>query len=511
MHQRTTNPQPGESMAFLKSLSGAITLLVFSAGILLTGYLHYLPRTAFAANQDPQTSAKPITIGADHFKLLLGQGEYANQTLTLQQLTEADKRAVISAGRTSLDADSYPFLQYTINNLNPGLDLLFFWRTRDDSRKISTAKLYWSGDGPAYYNLTKEAEWKGHIIEIGLLVYGDLRNQPLELVGLGLHPYSAKTLLSTIWSEWTAFEGWSQRSINFLAGTAPKSILSPTVATAAWTGLAIFIYVVGCLVAAIKIRKRPTIGIIVPTAILLIGWMALDFKWQIELFRQLGDTKYLYAGKTTEEKHLAAEDGDLYNYTQRLTDEVLPKEPARVFILHESSGHNYWRLRAQYHLLPHSIYNYGRYPDNHHLKDGDWILVLGAIDTLAFDLESNTLVWNDGQRLHVKLMDKDPLGTLLLFNRTKLTGQCNADKPTIINATVENDGNFHCVTDKPILISNFIGEADASVSLRSKQITISQTTHLKEGINFTATALKDCTAGSCRDMLEAPQPNTDDE
>lgn len=484
--------QPNENLAFLRSLSAAIALLILSAGILVTGYLHYFPKEAFTVSQNQQPPANPITIKAEDFRLILGQGEHTDHTLTLQRLTDADKRSVISAGSVSLESSSYPFLQYTVNNFQPGLDLLFFWRTRDNPRQISTAKLYWSGDGQTYFNLSKEPEWKGDIIEIGLLIYGDLRSQPLEIIDLWLHPYSAKILLSTIWSEWTAFEGWSQKSINFLPGTAPKSILSPTVATGAWSGLAIFLYGIWCLAVATKTRETPKGGIIVPAAIFLIGWISLDIKWQFELFRQLGDTQYLYAGKTTEEKKLSAEDGDLYAYIQHLKNNVLPATPARIFILHDSKGHNYWRLRAQYHLLPHNIYNYGRRPQPEYIRDGDWLLLLGDIEGLSYSQEAKTLHWNKHQQLSVELRDEHPLGKLLLFSRPSLQGSCRPDQTNIVNAIIETDHQFNCTTEHPISIQNVTAEAGSMAKFSAKRITILAGTHIEQGATFSATASEPC-------------------
>ena len=506
MLDRMANLQPNENMAFLKSLSGAIALLILSAAILITGYLYYFPKVAFVVSQNQQPSADPIAIGADNLRLILGQGEYADQTLALQQLTDTDKRSIISAGRLSLDASSYPFLQYTINNLQPGLDLLFYWRTRDNPQQISTATLYWSGEGPTYFNLTKEAEWKGHIIEIGLLIYGDLRNQPLEIVELGLYPYSAKALWSTIWSEWTAFEGWSQRSINYLVGTAPKSILSPTIATSAWCGLAIFLYGTWCLAVAIKTRKKPKISIIVLTTIVLIGWITLDFKWQIELFRQLSDTKYLYAGKTIDEKNLAAEDGDLYAYIKHLKTDVLPEDPVRIFILHDSEGHNYWRLRAQYHLLPHNIYNYGRYPQPKHIRNGDWILLLGDIEGLFYNSGTETLSWANNQQLSASLKDDHPLGRLLQFSSSSLRGNCRRGETNIVNAIIETDSEFSCITDAPISLRNVTIQSDSTARFSSKQITMLPDTYIERGATFSATAPDPCQHPSCDDNLRPHPP-----
>ena len=70
----------------------------------------------------------------------------------------------------------------------------------------------------------------------------------------------------------------------------------------------------------------------------------------------------LFSGKTMHERHLADEDSEFYSYAKRLKAEVLPAKPSRIFILHESLEHDYERLKTQFYLLPHNIYNYGRFP-----------------------------------------------------------------------------------------------------------------------------------------------------
>lgn len=121
--------------------------------------------------------------------------------------------------------------------------------------------------------------------------------------------------------------------------------------------------------------------------------VGLYLLWQGELETQLNETTYLFAGKTQHEKHLAETDSELYSYAQHLKGEVLPKPCVRIFLLHNSRGHNYTRLRTQLHLLPHNIYNYGRRPQIKHTRPGDYILVLGTIPGLNFNPKRSILTW----------------------------------------------------------------------------------------------------------------------
>src|SRR6185369_10252466 len=67
-------------------------------------------------------------------------------------------------------------------------------------------------------------------------------------------------------------------------------------------------------------------------ALVLVGWLAVDLRWQANLAWQLGLTAQRFAGKTQEEKNLALDDRDLYVLVGDVRA-VLPPPPARVLFL----------------------------------------------------------------------------------------------------------------------------------------------------------------------------------
>lgn len=131
----------------------------------------------------------------------------------------------------------------------------------------------------------------------------------------------------------------------------------------------------------------------------------------MNLWRQLADTKYLFAGKTHHEQHLAAEDAQIYAYAKRLKEDFLPKIPVRLFIL-RNKWRDYTRLRLMYYLLPHNIYNYGTYPNPNMLKDGDYLLAINPIEEIFYSEEDSSLHYGKNGIQKVVLIDKTPLGTL---------------------------------------------------------------------------------------------------
>ncbi|MGL4564321.1 MAG: hypothetical protein ACRCVD_03430 [Halioglobus sp.] len=384
---------------FFRSLGAAMLALAGSALVLAVAFVTY--PAGFPAQEN---AAESQAISGRQFQTIMGTTRFEGDALVLEGL--ATEGALVSH-TIELKAESHPHLRYRFEGLQPGLQVKFFWRTATTGAEMFAASLPGNGDRAATANLAAQPGWRGTITDIALYVTGDLRGQDLVIPGISLDPYTWQGMLAAVFCEWTGFRGWTPASINALAGTPDAPLaetLSPTVAAAAWAGLAlVFLLGSGVLVG----RKYP----ISYGAVILIPWMAVDQLWQFELGTQLQETRLVFGGKTTHQKHLADLDGQIYSYAKRLKDHVLPPSPARVFILHDSWDHNLFRLKTQYYLLPHNIYNFGLTPPVGRVQPGDFILVLGSVPDLRFDANSQQLEWT-GQSLPVKALDNDPLGSL---------------------------------------------------------------------------------------------------
>ncbi len=384
---------------FFRSLGAAMLALAGSALVLVVAFVTY--PTGFPAQGSP---AESQAISGRQFQTIMGTTRFEGDALILAGL--AAEGALVSH-TIELRAESHPHLRYRIKGLQPGLQAKFFWRTAETGGEMFAASLPGNGDRAATANLAAQPGWRGTITDIALYITGDLRGQDLVIPGISLDPYTWQGMLAAVFCEWTGFRGWTPASINLLAGTPDAPLaetLSPTVAAAAWAGLALA-FLLGYSV--LRCRNYP----ISCGAVILIPWIAVDQLWQLELGSQLQETRHVFGGKTTHQKHLADLDGKIYSYAKRLKDQVLPPSPARVFILHDSWDHNLFRLKTQYYLLPHNIYNFGLTPPDGSVHAGDFILVLGSVPDLRFDANSQQLEWT-GQRLPVKALDNDPLGRL---------------------------------------------------------------------------------------------------
>jgi hypothetical protein len=399
------SPSALRNIQFLGALAQSLAALIISAAFLISGYAIFSPElTAYREAATKQTIQSRNLNGSDLI-VRLGAGKKTHtKKLHLTELS-LDDRAIVTS-KTNLLANDYPFIEYKLNNFHPGEEVYLIWRTAENPEDVVRARLHLSSDKTTY-NVATHIGWQGRITELGFDIYGDLREKPLIISSLSMLPYSTWAALASIWSDWTALEVWDETSINYLRGTPKGAILPPTIAMAAWGGLALLLLNLFCLLK----RTHQPISYI---AIVLIPWLALDFLWQARLDAQLTETKYLFQGKSQQERHLSDVDRDLYSYSQHLKNEVLPESSARIFLLHDNKGqrHNYRRLRTQFHLLPNNVYNYGSVPPHKHVRNGDYILLLGAIDQLGFDPAGSRLSWGESMYLNVELIDHHPVGDL---------------------------------------------------------------------------------------------------
>jgi hypothetical protein len=397
---------------FLRALAMALLALALSATALLSAYLVFSPELAAHKATAGGKGITPRTIQGRDLQMRLGSGEAtADKAMAVTQLQQGEYDRAILTRKTSFRASDYPFVEYQISQRHPAESVYLIWRTAESPEEIFNTALQWQGEHDGWAYLGSNAQWSGRITELGLDIYGDLREQPLIISRLTLLPASGRHLLSAIWSEWTSFHGWTQKSVNFLRGFPKNGILSPTLAMAAWSALALLILVASTALTRFNILPGYACVVIIP-------WMALDMVWQTNLSTQLKETQYLFAGKSQHEKHLANGNPELYQYASYLKSEVLPEPGTRIFLLHDSEQMTFTRLKAQYYLLPHNIFNYDRFPRKKATRVGDYILVLGAVEGLEFSPERKTLNWK-GKSLPVKLVDSHSNGKLFQIIRRK--------------------------------------------------------------------------------------------
>lgn len=408
--QPATSPEGSLSLRDLGlGLVYALIALLISGSVLATGFLLFssdLSTQRAAANRD---DIRPWPFSGGSLIARRGSGEDTESgALRITELHEEpqDTRGIFTRP-AGFKAENFPYLEYSVSGQNPETFVYFIWRSATNPEETSYIPLPRVSDEPQIQILDGHPEWQGSITEIGIDVYGELRDSTPVVDHLTLLTTSPWYLLRAIWGEWAGLEIWTQRSAHHLMGGPDDPILARPLAMACWAAGALV------LLGLARWTLRVDTGMAALLAILL-PWLVTDMLWQRNLSAQLEATRELYSGKTPHEKKLVSRDGALYEYALRLKREVLPAPGAKIYLLHDSPRRFYTRLKMQYYLLPHNIYNFGKYPMPEHLRDGDYLLELEEIPGLEYDEATGTLRWRD-QSLPITRVDTDAKGSLYLF------------------------------------------------------------------------------------------------
>ena len=127
----------------------------------------------------------------------------------------------------------------------------------------------------------------------------------------------------------------------------------------------------------------------------------LDLRWTWNLARQVAQTTARFGGLDAREKHLADDDGALFEFVDRARTQM-PATPVRVFIAAEAA---YFRARAAWHLYPHNAFYdplRDALPAPTELRPGDWVLVWRRRG-VQYDAAQHLLRWDNGAPVHASL------------------------------------------------------------------------------------------------------------
>ncbi|MHB9100671.1 MAG: hypothetical protein ACYC2E_04070 [Sulfuricella sp.] len=318
--------------------------------------------------------------------LVKGQGHGSQGRLTIDALTEPGV-ALASLSPPGFRAEDYPVVRWSISGAKPGAKVEFMWRTAENPSRVFARQLEWAGNSVAPLHMAGDANWRGQVMGLALMVRAPLE-APLVIEEVKLDPP-----LEIVGREWFGAEAWQGTSINFVGEIDVRQWLAPLPFVVAALVLALLGY--GLLVW----RKILVPDIRVVWVLVFLAWFSLDMRWQLDLWHKLGLTQQRYAGKSWEEKHLAAEDGRLFGLMQQIKAK-LPSTPARIFLFSDDA---YLGGRGAYHLYPFNVLNGRDLLSAGQFKSGDFIIILGK-DDVGFDPAHHLLTWAPQQQLAADLL-----------------------------------------------------------------------------------------------------------
>lgn len=337
-----------------------------------------------------------VTVDGVRFDIVRGRGHHEGNALLLEA-PDTTGVAIAATRITGFAAVEYPRVEWmvkTTESIPP--QLTFLWRTREHPNKTFSAPVAWAGANVGHViplQLAHTEGWYGTIIAMALAVRGPLTSA-LTIGGVTTPGVSSLTSINEVLHQWARNFPFRGNSITFPFDEERDDRISFLLATVVAQGLAIAAY----LLVAWRRRHRADRRII--WTILIAGWLVTDARWQINLGRQLVHTAETFAGKTAEEKHLAADDGRFFALMQQV-NRALPAPPARIFLLADETA---FRTRGAYFLYPHNVYHAigepGRLPDPTEVSSGDFVLLFPT-HGISYDRERLLLMWSDNRSRRV--------------------------------------------------------------------------------------------------------------
>ncbi len=317
----------------------------------------------------PDQSGETLRYPATNLKFAFGSGHPTADRMLVDEF--ANGYALLSSGPVSIQADSQRVLSYTWLPPEVLQEAAFFWRRSDDVQNVLRTDI--TVAGTHQIDLSTEPDWQGEISEFGFLI-GGVNGQAVEIGETILIPDSLNTRIQLSWRAWTTFEEWSQQSINFLYGGDYRQIIALPVLVAAWLLITLLLFWLFTR-AGKPINTRQLL--ITAGLVSLVAWVVLDIRWSANNIRQIQLSLQMQS-QADEQQRLSIDlDGGIYQYVQRLKNDVLGDQPARILVLGDENAVDYYLLRAKYHLLPHSVDVVGRFAKELTPESLDFVIFFG--------------------------------------------------------------------------------------------------------------------------------------
>jgi hypothetical protein len=293
---------------------------------------------------------------------------------------------ILAIGASPFRASDYGLASLQTGPVPRGVELALIWVRADAPNHPHEQPIALSASVAGPTALDRNPEWRGDIRFLAVGVKG-VADQPLRIDGFRLERLGTMAAVADIVRGWTRFERWDGRSINLVFGGSDtqRAWLPP---------LAFGASLIAAALVAIRARRR---GVRAPVAALatpfIVGWFAVDVRWQANLVAQAQETLSSFAGRSWEARHQQVEDADLFRFAQAALAKM-PATPVRVFA---TSDFEYFRRRAGYHLYPHNVLAYD-WAEPNVIRPGDYVFFYQKND-VRYDNGAGELQWDNGRRL----------------------------------------------------------------------------------------------------------------
>ena len=387
-------PIPGPGSGSGRAITIVFACFALALALLLAVYLALtIPGAWFGAAATRTFDAKSLAVA-------VGNGSIDGNALVVAP-ADASGTIIITV-TVSVSAGDYRGVAWHVTGLPPGTEARLLWRSEFTKGRTFTLAIPTEGDRLAPVVASRDPNWIGPLNGIALALRLPV-SETVNITGVSMDPMTLRSQLAGRFRDWTTFEAWNGASINtVVGGTDLQELPLPVL-----LGLAAILATVAAMALA---RWRPQwIGAGLPLALALMfvaAWLALDARWQWNLARQVVVTARTYAGKDWREKHLAAEDGPLFEFMEKVRAK-LPPPPARVFMVAEA---HYFRGRGAYHLYPYNVFFNpwnNVIPPASAMRSGDFIVVYQRRG-IQYDNAQGMLRWDGGPPIAAEPLVVEP-------------------------------------------------------------------------------------------------------
>ncbi len=316
-------------------------------------------------------------------------------------VTPADaSNIIIAAIGSQIRSDSYPVIAWSASDVPADANVRLLWRSDYRPEKLSAVAIPVVSGHLAAVTLAGNPDWIGNISGLALAIQlEDARAVRIE--GIAAIPMGIVGVLRQRATEWFTLEPWTNTSINTVSGGADMQALPlPALLTAGVVlGAALW------LALAWRMKHASAFPIAL-AAMFVAAWMLADVRWATNLVRDARLTIAEFAGKDAHERRLAATDGPLYAFIERVRAK-LPEGPVRVFM---ASDNEYFRGRGAYHLYPRNVYFdpfSARIPDPALMHAGDYLVVYQRRG-IQYDAANLHLRWDEHPPLKAEVVLVEP-------------------------------------------------------------------------------------------------------
>jgi hypothetical protein len=372
-------------------------LIVVGCGLLATSLaLCLLVYLAFVVQGSWFTSAPSIRWSPSEMVVSRGVGKLGPEGLVLTA-PDASGTTLVSL-TTSLRSSSYPVIAWQSSGVPEDLEVALLWRSDYEPSRVFNRRLAVEAGRIMPFTLEDDQNWNGTISGLALGFKGTF-TQPIVLRGATAKTMSANEVLRDRMREWFTFEAWNGASINTIIGGADVQDLPMPFSFAVIVALAALLYAALARWGPASIRAAAALVI---GGMFVAAWFAVDTRLQWNLYHQAVVTKRQYAGKSWEERHLAADDKMVFAFIEKVRAK-LPPPPVRVFMVGDE---HYFRDRGAYHLYPYNVFFdpwANTMPPSSAVRSGDYVVVFQRRG-VQYDPSQQRLRWDGGPPVAAELV-----------------------------------------------------------------------------------------------------------